>query len=500
MAELSKGRRFLLIGLIVTAFLPLSMDLTILHVASPTLSKDFHASGVEILWILDIYAIFTGALLIPMGTLADRIGPRRLYLLGLWMFFLLSIVAAYAPNVEVLIAARALMGAAASMIVPGTLALVRALCKNPREIATAYGFWSAAGSGGCAAGPLIAGFLLEHYFVGSVFLINVFILGAVIPFLMKGLPENHAGEKKPWPILQGVLMGTGMLMVIFSFKLLGKGILSGYILAVVGFIGIALLIYFWKLQKRSENPMLDLGLFKITPILWGSIVSLAVVSSLSGVEYTIAQELQFVYRLTPLEAGLFMLPLMVASLVASPLTGKIIGKFTIGGILGLALFLSALGLFALGSVEMLHHRWFSGFALVLIGTSLALGLTTSSTAVMNFAPEGKAASAGSLEGIGYDMGSGLGIAIFGTILTNVYALFIELPQSLTKEQALVASHSISDTFAVASQLPKEVGEAVIQAGQAAYLPAHSAVLFTVGSIFVVLAILVYIKMGKLKAI
>lgn len=486
----SSPNRWLVLLAVMLAFLPIVLDLTILHVAIPSLTLALHATGTEVLWIIDVYPLLMASLLIPMGTLADRIGHRRLLLLGLSVFCLGSVAAAFSPTALALIGARALMAVGAAMVMPCTLAIIRQAFKDDGERATALGIWGAVGSAGAALGPLAGGALLEHFWWGAVFLVNIPILMVVIPLVALLAPRRSVLTEGAWRPAQALVLMIGLMATVFALKTALKGDGQMWVTVSTLVIGIAMLYWFVRTQLRSTTPMLDVGLFAKPAISMGVVMALVVMGSLAGVELLLAQELQFVLGRTPLQAGIFMLPLMIASAIGGPLAGAILNAVGLRFVAGGSLLLAAGSVAGLAYSD-LHDPGIGIVAMLFsLGFSLGVGLTASSVAIMSSTPEEKAGSGGALEATSYDLGTGLGIAGFGLLLGVSYERSIQLPDGIPSDVAVAASQSIGEALMAAKTLASPLEQAVATAGREAFSASHSMVLTTAAIMLGVLGILI----------
>ncbi|MFV5050972.1 MFS transporter [Klebsiella quasipneumoniae] len=472
------SRQWMTLMAILLVYIPVAIDATVLHVAAPTLSVALGSSGNELLWIIDIYSLVMAGMVLPMGALGDKIGFKRLLLLGSAIFGVASLCAALSPTALTLIASRALLAVGAAMIVPATLAGIRSTFAEANQRNMALGLWAAVGSGGAAFGPLVGGMLLEHFYWGSVFLINVPIVLVVIAINAKVVPRQPARRDQPLNLLQALILIAAILMLVFSAKSALKGQLALWLTALVAIGGAAMLTWFIRKQLSAARPMVDMRLFTHRIILSGVMMAMTALITLVGFELLMAQELQFVHQKTPFEAGMFMLPVMVASGFSGPIAGMLVSKLGLREVATGGMLLSALSFLGLALTDFSTQHW------------LAWGLMTllaSSSAIMAAAPKEKAAAAGAIETMAYELGAGLGIALFGLILTRSYSATIVLPSGLNETMAQQASSSIGEAVSLTQALPAGVAEALMAAAKAAFTQAHSLVLATAGVMLLLLA-------------
>ncbi|OSQ27042.1 methyl viologen resistance protein SmvA [Thalassospira sp. MCCC 1A03138] len=484
-------KRWMILVAVMLAFLPVVIDMTVLHVAVPTLTQSLGASSTQVLWIIDIYPLLMAGLLVPMGTLADRIGNRKVLLAGLLIFGIASVAAAFSQSAPMLIIARVLLALGGSMIVPCVLGIIRRTFENDSERGTALGLWGMVGSAGAALGPLIGGGLLEHFWWGSVFLINVPVLLLVAPACYFLLSRAEVTTQGKWAIGQALLLIAGMISLVYAIKA-GAGQSQSFeiVLAIMAF-GIMMLSLFVRKQLRSGNPMLDLSLFSHPAIVAGIIMALFATGALAGVELTLAQELQYVVGKTPLEAGIFMIPIMVAAAIGGPIAGLLSKMFGLRLAASLSLLVSAVALYYLGCADFHDPGFAVPTALAVVGLTLSIALTASSIAIMGSVEAEKGGAAGSLEGTGYELGTGLGITFFGVFMASVYSRAIEIPTDIALPLAQHAYRSIGDTYLVASELSVEHGADLIAAGKVAFSAAHVTLLSVAAAMIAALAIAVY---------
>jgi len=476
---------------VIFMYLPVSIDATILYVAAPLLSIQLQATHNQLLWIMDIYPLIMAALLLPMGALGDRIGYKKLAVYGSALFGLASLAAAFAASPAWLIAARALLAVGASMILPATLAAVRRNFPEERDRNLALGVWTAIGTGGALAGPLVGGALLTSFYWGSVFLINVPVVLIVLVLISRMMPDEKSHSHSPINLNQALLLMSAILLLIYSAKtLLHAGNTS--ILPVYFFlVGIVLLAGFVTLQIFSASPLLDRGLIAQRNIIAGVILAMISMITLVGFELVISQELQFVHNFTPVKAGMYMLPLMLASCVAGPLAAPLITRFGIRPVAITGLAASALSLYALSGTDFVSQRGTAWTWMILLGAGDTLALMASSSAIMTAAPASKAGSAGSIEGMSYELGTGFGITLFGTVLAAVYSSNVRLPAGLPDEVSSSAAASFSEAVEASRLLDLTSREQLLSAASAAFMRSHSVTLEAASLLLALLMLLTF---------
>ncbi|MDH0612159.1 MULTISPECIES: MFS transporter [unclassified Agrobacterium] len=476
--------RWLVLLAVIAAFTPVVVDMTILHIAVPSLTVALGASGTEVLWIIDIYPLVVAGMLVPMGTLADRIGYRHMLLTGLTVFTAASVAAAFSLSAPMLIAARAALGVGASMIMPCVLAVIRQTFEDESERATALGVWSVVGSAGAAIGPLAGGFLLEHFWWGSVFLVNVPIMMAVIPMVWLLTPAAVSGRGGEWKIGQALILVAGLISTVYAIK---TGFKSGIgVSSVVPFVfGVSLLTFFGRLQVSSVTPMLDLSLLVKPAIAVGFLMAFVASGALAGFELVLAQELQFVLEKSPLEAGLFMMPLVVAAAIGGPVGGRLAHRFGLRPVASLSMAVAALSLVGLAYADFVLDAYLVTSLLAALGFSLGVGLLASSIAIMSSAPAQKAGAAGALESTGYELGGGLGITFFGVMVNSIFQ------SAYTGPNSGGVANSIGEAITAAERIGGHQGEAIIVAARLAFADAHGLVLILTGALVALLAISVF---------
>ena len=351
MAEtMSPARRWAALAVLVGAVLLLAIDATVLYLAVPSLTADLAPTATQVLWIGDIYSLAIAGLLVTMGNLADRIGRKRLLLIGATAFGLASALAAFAPSAGVLIAARLLLGIAGATIMPSTLSLIRSIFTDAAERTRAIALWSAAAASGIALGPLIGGALLEHFWWGSVFLMNLPVIAAVLVGGAWLLPESRNPAPERFDLLSSALSMVAIVPFVLAIKQVTGGTASTVTVAAVG-VGVIGSVLFVRRQRRADSPMIDVELFRNPAFSGAVLVNFTSVFALSGVLFFFSQYLQLARQLSPFDAGIAQLPAALSAMAAVLLVGTLLTRLGRGRAIALALLTGALGLGLLALLE-----------------------------------------------------------------------------------------------------------------------------------------------------
>ncbi|CAI0897664.1 MFS transporter [Serratia grimesii] len=469
------NNRWLILAMISSALFLIIIDMTVLYTALPRLTQALDASASQKLWIVNAYPLVVAGLLPGAGMLSDRIGHKRLFIAGLPVFAVASLCAAFSPSAEWLIAARVFLAVGAAMMMPATLSIVRHVFTDERERALAIGIWAAVASGGAALGPVVGGVLLEYFWWGSVFLINVPVVLLVLPLAWRLIPHCGGETQRPYDILGSVQIMAGLVGCIYALKELSKASPSFTALAFAATIGILALWLFVRRQRQLPFPMIDFSLFKNRLFAGGVGVALVSMVALVGVELVLTQRLQLVLDLSPLQAALFILPIPLASALAGPLAGLLLPRYgernmILGGLLLTGLGIAGLALLYQSSLML------QLVCLFIAGFGIGGAITAAFTAIMLNAPEEKSGMAASIEDVSYELGGVLGITLLGGLMTAVYSHSLVLPDNLSVSS--IAYDSIDEALRLAANLAVEQAEQLKRLARLAFDRAFIVVLFT----------------------
>ncbi|MBF6164428.1 MFS transporter [Streptomyces gardneri] len=449
------------LSVLALALLLLAVDATVLDLAVPAISADLAPTTPQLLWIIDVYSFVLAGLLVVMGNLGDRIGRRRLLLLGAAGFGIASALAAWAVTPEMLVAARVLQGVAGATLMPATLALIRSMFLEPRQRTVAIAVWSAMAGGGAAAGPLLGGWLLEHYWWGSVFLVNLPVMLVLIGLGPVLIPESRDPRPGRFDLVSAVLSMSALVPVVYAVKeFAAHGPSLGT--AVIGAIGVLAGVWFVRRQRRLAQPMLDLALFGLPKFRTAVLTNLLAVFALAGVLFVGSQYLQLVLGRSPMQAGLLLLPGLLAGMIASLVAAWLVRRLRPGAVLGGALMTAAVGaaLFGLLGPDAATSTTPFVLGFLFIGAGVGVALTVSSDLVVGSAPAERAGAAAAVSETAYEAGVALGVAVLGSVVMAIFRNGLDLT-GVPGDQVSVASESLGAATAFARELPEATGKAFL---------------------------------------
>jgi len=445
------GRReWLGLGVLALACVVYVMDLTVLHLAVPAISRALRPTSVELLWIIDVYGFMVAGFLITMGTLGDRIGRRRLLFIGAGAFGLVSLLAAFSTTPQMLIASRALLGIAGATIAPSTLSLIFAMFDDPKQRTTAIAVWVSAFSAGSAIGPLLGGLLLEHFAWGSVFLLALPVMVLLLILGPRLLPEYRDPDAGRLDLVSVGLLLVAVLAIVFGLKQVAQDGLGAVPLLAMA-VGVAFLAVWVRRQLTTPDPMVDVRLIRIPRFSASLVVNFLAVFVLVGYFLFVAQFLQLVLGLSPLEAGLWSLPEAVGFIVSSNLTARIVRRVRPAYVMAGGLVLGAIGLGMLALIGTSNSLAVLVVASVLISLGLAPVFSVTTELIVSAAPPQRAGAASGMSETFFELGGALGLSILGSIGLAIYrgGIADRLPASIPADATAAARDTLGAAVSAA---------------------------------------------------
>ncbi|MEU1011104.1 MFS transporter [Streptomyces sp. NPDC005890] len=455
--------RWLALSVLVLAVLLVAVDATVLGLATPYISEDLHPSGTQLLWIGDVYSFVIAGLLVSMGSLGDRIGRKRILLGGATAFGALSVLGAYATTPELMILARALLGVAGATLMPATLALIRNIFHDTRERSLAVGVWGATASAGTAVGPIAGGFLLEHFWWGSVFLINLPVMAVLVLVGIRTLPESRNPRPGPWDLSSVLLSLVGMIALVYAVKEAATHGVTGTSLGT-GLLGAAALYGFVRRQLTMPVPLLDMRLFRRRGFSGAVLADLLTVLGMSGLVFFLSQYLQLVQGRRPFEAGLAELPAAVGAVAAGLVAGRAARRFSVRTVVSGGLAAVSIALAALTTLGQSTGYPVLGAALLVVGVGAGFSFTVTADVILSSVPKDEAGAASAVSETAYELGAALGIALLGSIVTGVYRGFTGLAGTPAG-----AHESLGAAVETAADLPPHQAEALLAAARDSFV-------------------------------
>ncbi|MFB6569571.1 MFS transporter [Streptomyces noursei] len=465
--EQPRPGRWLALSVLVLAVLLVGVDATVLGLATPFLSEDLRPSGTQLLWIGDVYSFVIAGLLVSMGSLGDRVGRKKLLLIGSVAFGALSVFAAYATSPSMMIVARALQGVAGATLMPSTLALIRNLFHDPKERSLAIGIWGAMASAGTAVGPVLGGFLLGHFWWGSVFLINLPVMALLVVVGAKVIPESRNPAPGPWDVPSVLLSLVGMVGVVYAVK---EAAVHGlrWDIGPAAVIGLLALLLFVRRQLTLDAPLLNMKLFQHRGFSGAVLADLLTILGMSGLVFFLSQFLQMVQMRSPLNAGLVELPAAIGAVGAGLAAGWVARRLSVR--LVVAGGLAVVGLSLAGCMAL--HADTGTFALCtllfVVGIGAGFAFTVTADVILSSVPKEEAGAASAVSETAYELGAALGIALLGSIVTSIYQGFAT-PAGVPEPAADAARSSLGGAVETVGHLPADQGATLLKAAQDSFV-------------------------------
>ncbi|GAA4541677.1 MFS transporter [Pseudonocardia xishanensis] len=470
-------RAWLALAVLFLPTLLVAMDNTVLGFALPAISRTLRPEATTLLWIVDAYALVLAGLLVTMGTLGDRIGRRRLLAVGLVGFGAVSAAAAFATDGVQLVAARAALGLFGAMLMPSVLAILRTVFVDRTQRRLALAVWATAFAAGAALGPIVGGLLLQHFRWGSVFLVNVPVVAIVLVAVPLVLPESRMPAPGRLDLLGVLLSLLAAVPGVLAIKLVGEhgfavcSIVSATVAAAAG----ALFVRRCRtLAAAGRQPLIDLSLFA-TPVVRVSVLANATTMfAFTGLLFFSAQYLQLVLGRSPLQAGLVLVPGMVATIVSGLGAAALARRFPLRALVPAGLGITAAGYLLCTQLGVGSAEAVLLVAAVLIGAGIGLSETITNDAILAAAPADRAGAASAVSETAYELGAVLGTAVLGSVLSAVYRAAVVVPADAAPGVALgadareTATQTLGGAADVAAGLPGPVGEALLGSAREAF--------------------------------
>lgn len=452
------------LAVLMLPVLLVSMDNTILNFALPQIARELEPTSAEQLWIIDAYSLVLAGLLVTMGSLGDRFGRRRMLLLGATGFAAVSVLAALAPTSEWLIAARAVLGLFGATLMPATMSLLRSAFPDRDRRRLAMAIWAGMFSAGAALGPIVGGLLIEHFPWQSVFLIAVPILAvmlATLPVFVKESMDPRPGPIDAWSIVLSML---ALAPVAYGIKESAVGSWAGPVAIAMG-IGFA--VAFVRRQNRMEHPLLDMTLFRRPAFAGSLLVNLCSVIALVGFLFFVAQHLQLIVGLSPVQAGLALIPGMVTSIAGGLAITPVARRVPAAVVIPVSLSFAVVGYALVATLGAQSTGWLV-IAFAVLGIGIGAAETVSGELILSTAPAAKAGAASAVSETAYELGAVLGTAVLGGILTAWYRMALVIPDGVPQDLAAHALETLAGAMNAAELLGGAVGAELGAAAASAF--------------------------------
>ena len=467
---LATWREWIGLGVLVLPALLIAIDMTVLHLAVPHLAADLRPTSTELLWIIDIYGFFIAGSLVTMGSLGDRIGRRKLLLIGATLFSVTSLLAAFATTPAMLIAARAALGIAAATLMPSTLSLIRNMFLDERQRGLAIAIWLSLFMGGGSAGPVIGGIVLEHWWWGAVFLINVPVMVLLLivgPLLLPEYKQESAGRLD---IMSALLATSAVMVAVYGIKeATVYGITPLAVLAIAVGVGIGLL--FARRQTRLSDPMISPELFRNSAFRATLITQSLIVLAFSAPMFLTNQYMQLVLGLSPFDAALRLVPALILGTCGSLVAPWLAGRSSQVAVIFGGLVMSTVGFAILAQAPAVNGYIpvITGFTLAIFGANGAITLLTN--AILGAAPPERAGEASGISETSLELSHALGIAVLGSVAAAVYrsGMAKALPSALPAEALAAGRDSLFSAAAVAQDLTDGDAAVLLAAAREAFV-------------------------------
>ncbi|HLF43579.1 MAG TPA: DHA2 family efflux MFS transporter permease subunit [Acidimicrobiia bacterium] len=483
-------RRWATLFVLSLSLVIIGLDNTILNVALPTLVRELGASASQLQWMVDSYVLVFAGLLLTMGALGDRFGRKLALNVGLVVFGLSSIAAAFADSANTLIAARSVMGIGGALIMPATLSIITNVFKGP-ERGRAIAAWAAVAGLGIILGPVLGGWLLENFWWGSIFLINVLVVTVAIGAGAVLVPESKDPDATPLDPLGAVLSIAGLVSLVYAIiEAPSRGWTDPLVMTMFGLAAVLIAVFLWW-ETRTEHPMLQLSFFENPRFSAASVAITLVFFAMFGTVFLNTQYLQFVLGFSPLEAGFRVMP-VATMIVAAPLSARFAERFGTKRVVTTGLVIVGVAMSTLASITVDTGYGRVAIALAILGAGMGTAMAPATESIMGSLPLAKAGVGSAMNDTTRQIGGALGVAILGSILASSYsAAMAPVVANLPGEAAQIAGNSIGGAVAVASQIG-EAGARLVDSASAAFIGGMEVAVWVAAGVVLLGALITYL--------
>lgn len=464
-------RRWWMLLVLSISLIIVVIDTTILNVTIPTLQRELGASASTLQWIVDSFVLAVAGLLLTMGALGDKFGRKRALLAGLVVYGLASLLAAYSATSGQLIAARVFMGVGGALITPATLSVI-AYVFPPEERAKAIGIWTAVAALGIPIGPVLGGYLLENYWWGSVFFVNVPTVLLVLGAAFVLVPESRAPTARGLDFPGMVLSTAALSALVFGIiEAPSKGWSDSIILGAFAgalTLGAAFIVY----ELKTDHPMLNIRLFRARRLSIGAMALMITFLTLIGMAFILTQYLQIVRAYTPFDAGVRVVPLALGAIIGSMMSFRLVSKFGSNIVIAGGLMVITVALVVLSLLDVSTAYLVIGLALFVFGVGMGNTMAPATDAIMGSIPTANSGVGGAINNSSRQVGAALGVGILGSILNSFYSSNLDgKVTALPAEAAAAAKNSIGAAVQVSTSVEGPIGDSFRSAANAAFVDA-----------------------------
>lgn len=486
-------RRWWILGVMCFSLLVVMIGNTALNVALPVLSRELNATNSQLQWMVDSYSLVFAGLLFTMGALGDRYGRKGVLELGLVLFGLAAGYASFfADSAGALIGARAVMGLAGAMIMPATLSILTNVFPV-KERARAVGLWAGVSGAGVALGPLLTGFVLEHFSWHAVFMVNLPIIALTLLAVFVLVPKTADPEHTSLDPIGAILSIVGLVALVYAIiEAPVHGWLAGETIGIA-MIGLGALLLFVWWESHNKHPMLDVRLFKLPAFGISSLSLTLVFFALMGMFFSMSMLLQLVYGYSPLESAVRTLPVAATLMIAAPLSTKWAEKFGKRRSVAAGMLIVAVGTLILASITVGSSYLTLAFGMAVLAFGMGTAMSPTTDLLMSAVPKNRAGMGSAMNDTTRELGGALGIAVLGSVLASGYGSKIAPVVAQLPDTAKGAvEQSLAGAIVVSQQIGGSAGEALATAAKEAWITGYHHSLYIGAALIAVAAIVAYV--------